>query len=99
MTAFLISDVTVRDPEAFQTYRTRAAASIAAHGGKYLVRGGAIEPLEGEWNPRTIIVVEFPSIQQARAWYSSGEYAFALEVRDAALSRELILVDGVGSGS
>ena len=97
MTAFLISDVSVRDAEAFQTYRARAAASIAAHGGRYLVRGGAIEALEGSWNPHTIIVVEFPTLERARAWYRSPEYASALEVRDAALVRNLILVDGIGA--
>ena len=97
MAAYLISDVTVRDAEAFQTYRTRAAASIARHGGSYLVRGGGIEPLEGTWEPRTIIVVEFPSMEQARAWYRSPEYASALEVRDQALGRNLVLVDGIGT--
>ena len=95
MTAFLISDVTVRDADVFQTYRTRAAASIVQHGGRYLVRGGEIERLEGTWTPRTIIIVEFPSIEQARAWYGSPEYASALEVRDEALSRNLVLVNGV----
>ena len=99
MTAFLISDVTVRDADAFQTYRTRAAASIVQHGGRYLVRGGEIECLEGTWTPRTIIIVEFPSIEQARAWYGSPEYASALEVRDEALSRNLVLVDGVDGSS
>lgn len=96
MAAYLISDVTVRDAEAFQLYRTRAADSIARHGGRYLVRGGEIEPLEGAWDPRTIIVVEFPSLEHARAWYRSPEYASALKVRDKALTRNLILVDGIG---
>jgi len=97
VTAFLVSDVTVRDGDAFQEYRTRAAASITQHGGKYLARGGGIEPLEGTWRPRNIIIVEFPTIEQARAWYRSPEYALALEVRDEALSRNLILVDGVNA--
>jgi len=95
MPAFLISDVSVRDANAFQVYRTRAADSIIRYGGKYLVRGGVIEPLEGGWSPRAIIIVEFPSLEQARAWYRSPEYASALEVRDKALSRNLILVDGI----
>ncbi len=95
MAAFLISDVSVRDADAFQIYRTRAAASIAEYGGNYLVRGGAITLLEGQWAPRTIIIVEFPNMEQARAWYSSPEYASALEVRDKALSRSLVLVDGI----
>ncbi len=95
MPAYLISDVSVRDAEAFQTYRTRAAAAIARYGGRYLARVGAIEPLEGSWRPERIIIVEFPSVEQARAWYRSAEYASALAVRDQALSRDLILVDGV----
>lgn len=95
MPAFLISDVSVRDADAFQTYRTRAADSIGRYGGKYLVRGGGIETLEGTWNPRTIIIVEFPSLEQAKVWYRSREYAAALEVREKTLSRNLILVDGI----
>lgn len=94
MAAFLISD-SIRDADAFQTYRTRAADAVARHGGRYLVRGGAVDPLEGAWSPRTIIVVEFASMEQARAWYRSPEYAAALEARDKALSRNLILVDGI----
>jgi uncharacterized protein (DUF1330 family) len=93
--AYIISDVSVRDAAAMQIYRARAAASILQHGGRYLVRGGAIEALEGSWTPQAIIVVEFPSREQARAWYRSAEYAAALAVRDEALSRDLILVDGV----
>ena len=95
MAAFLVSDVSIRDADAFQTYRTRAADSIARHGGRYLVRGGGVDPLEGTWSPRTIIIVEFPSMEQAHAWYRSPEYASALDVRDKALSRNLILVDGI----
>jgi uncharacterized protein (DUF1330 family) len=97
MPAYLISDVSVRDPDSFQIYRTRAADSIAKYGGRYLVRGGDIERLEGSWSPRAIIVVEFESVEQARAWYRSPEYAFALEVRDTALNRNLILVDGIAA--
>lgn len=99
MPAYIISDITVRDAEAFQTYRTRAAASIAQYGGRYLVRGGPIEQLEGDWSPRAIVIVEFPDLERARAWYRSPEYALALEVRDRALSRNLILVDGVSQES
>jgi uncharacterized protein (DUF1330 family) len=95
MPAYLISDLSVRDADAFQTYRTRAAAAIAKYGGRYIARVGAIEALEGSWRPERIVIVEFPSIEQARAWYRSPDYAAALEVRDQALSRDLILVDGV----
>jgi uncharacterized protein (DUF1330 family) len=95
MAAFLISDVSVRNIEALQTYRTRAADSIVKYGGRYLARGGEVQTLEGTWSPQTIIIVEFPSLEQARTWYRSPEYASALEMRDAALSRHLILVDGI----
>lgn len=97
MAAYLISDVSVKDAEAFESYRTLAAASIAQYGGRYLVRGGTIEPLEGGWAPGTLIVVEFPDLERARAWYRSPEYAAALEFRDKALSRNLVLVDGIGA--
>jgi uncharacterized protein (DUF1330 family) len=95
MPAYIISDVTPRDAEAFETYRTRAAASIRQYGGRYLARGGAVETLEGDWRPRSIIVVEFPDMATAQAWYRSTEYAAALAVRNEALSRDLILVEGV----
>ena len=97
MPAYLISDVLVRDPDAFEVYRNRAARSIEAHGGRYLVRGGKIEVLEGQRHPSTLIVVEFPSLEAARQWYASAEYAEALEVRDRALARNLILVDGLNA--
>jgi uncharacterized protein (DUF1330 family) len=71
MLAYIISDVTLRDAAAVEIYRTLAAASIAEHGRRYLVRGGAIEVLEGEWTPRAIIIAEFPSMDAARAWYRS----------------------------
>lgn len=94
MSAIMISDITVLSPEAFETYRTRAAPVIAKYGGCYLARNGEVRVLEGQWRPRTVVVVEFPSLEQAEAWYHSPEYAHALEVRDLALTRNLILVDG-----
>ena len=95
MPAYLISDVTVRDPAAFETYRMRAAASIEALGGRYLVRGGEITVLEGPHHPTALVIVEFPDTATAKQWYASREYAAALEVRDQALVRNLVLVDGV----
>jgi uncharacterized protein (DUF1330 family) len=93
--AYLISDITVRDRAAFEVYRTRAAKAIHAYGGRYLARLGEVKVLEGSWNPNMIVVVEFPSLEQARVWYRLTEYAFALEVQDKALSHNLILADGV----
>jgi len=95
MPAYVISDVEIRDAAAIDTYRARAAASIVHHGGRYLIRGGAVEVLEGDWTPRAVVIAEFPDLERARAWYRSAEYASALAVRDEALRRNLILVEGV----
>ncbi len=95
MSAYVISQVAVRDPEALQQYRSRAAKTFAKYGGRYRVRAGAAkEVLEGDW-PQMVVVVEFPDMERARAWYSSPEYAEALVFRDKALTRNLIIVDGV----
>ena len=95
MPAYIISDVTVKDRAAMEEYRTRAAPTIALYGGRYLVRGGEAEALEGTWLPRMFIVAEFPDSETERRWYRSPEYAQALAFRDAGLSRNLILVEGV----
>jgi uncharacterized protein (DUF1330 family) len=81
---------------ALESYRQLAAASIEQHGGRYLVRGGEQQILEGTWAPATIIV-EFPTIEAARAWYASADYAEALEYREEALERDLILVEGLAT--
>ncbi len=94
MSAYLISDLAVRNAEAFETYRADAAKAIAQYGGRYLVRGGNIAVLEGEWRPRMIVVVEFPSMEAILAWYRSPEYAGALAVHHIALERNLIVADG-----
>lgn len=95
MTAYVISEVETRDPEAMARYRLMAADSIALYGGRYVVRGGPIETLEGGWTPEAMVIVAFDTTDQARAWYGSPEYARALTVRQTALARRLILVEGV----
>jgi uncharacterized protein (DUF1330 family) len=95
MSAYIVSEVKVRDRTALEEYRSRAADSIAQYGGRYLVRGGSVEPLEGRWFPELFIIVEFPDAERARAWYRSAEYAAALKIRDTALVRNLILAEGV----
>jgi uncharacterized protein (DUF1330 family) len=95
MPAFVISEVEVRDPSAMELYRTLAARSIAQYGGRYLVRGGAAELIEGGPPPKALIVVEFPSMARAREWYASPEYAEALKVRQIALERRLVFVEGI----
>ena len=91
MSAYVISEVDVRDPAGFEAYRTIAAKAIAQYDGRYLVRGVA----EGGPPPKNIIVIEFPSMEKLREWYASPEYAEALKVRRTALDRRLYFVEGV----
>jgi uncharacterized protein (DUF1330 family) len=95
MPAYVISEVEVRDRAAMEAYRTLAAATIAQYGGRYLVRGGAAELAEGNLPPKTIIIVEFPSMARLKEWYASAEYAEALKLRRTALERRLLFVEGV----
>ena len=98
MPAYVISDVEPLDAALIAQYRTLAEASIAKYGGRYVARGGAIDAVEGDWDPKHVVIVEFPSMKRAREWYASPEYAEALEVRRRALKRRLIFVDGVPGG-
>ena len=93
MPVYVISRVAPKVGPAFEAYKSLAEQSITRHGGRYLARGGSQEVLEGEWSPSTVIV-EFPSIDTAREWYSSNEYRAALKLRDEALTRDLVLVEG-----
>ncbi|WGR74443.1 MULTISPECIES: DUF1330 domain-containing protein [unclassified Bradyrhizobium] len=95
MAAYVISEVEMRDVASFEAHRTLAAKTIAQYGGRYLVRGGAADVVEGGPPPRTIIIVEFPSMARAREWYASPEYAEALKLRRTALERRLLFVEGV----
>ncbi|GDY29921.1 DUF1330 domain-containing protein [Gandjariella thermophila] len=97
MAAYVVSEVKIRDEKLAARYRSLAEASIARYGGRYVVRGGAIDVVEGDWPAeRRVVIVEFPTMARAREWYASPEYAEALEVRRDALHRRLIFVEGVG---
>ena len=94
MPAYIIADVEVTDPAGYEPYRPLAAASIARFGGRFLVRGGASELLEGAPAPNRTVVIEFPDAATARRWYRSEEYQRALKIRQAASRGRLILVEG-----
>jgi uncharacterized protein (DUF1330 family) len=91
----VISEVEILDHDLIDSYRSLAANSIRKYGGRYLVRGSACELLEGQPSPKGTIIVEFPSMEIARAWYRSAEYSEALRVRERALERRLIFVQGI----
>ena len=96
MTAYVIADVQVTDSAAYEPYRPLAAASIARFGGRFAVRGGAVELLEGAPLPERIVVIEFPDADTARRWYHCEEYQQALKIRQAASRGRLFLVEGAG---
>src|SRR5215203_5865980 len=73
MPAYVVADLTLIDPEGFEEYRQAVPATVARYGGRYLMRGGEVVALEGEWNPSRLTVIEFPSAEQAKAWWSSEE--------------------------
>ncbi|NIM51730.1 MAG: DUF1330 domain-containing protein [Gemmatimonadales bacterium] len=95
MSAYVIVDVDVQDPVRYEDYRRIAAPTVMAHGGRYIVRGGAVERLEGEWEPGRIVVLEFPTVEQARAWWSSDDYAPGKTLRQETATTQMILVEGV----
>jgi len=96
MAAYVIAEVEVTDPAAYEEYRKKVPATIAQYGGKYLARGGATETKEGGWAPARFVILEFPSMEQARRWYDSPEYAPALAIRKRASKSKLIFAEGLG---
>ena len=95
MSAYVIAEISVNDTKLYDSYRALVPATVEKYGGRFAVRGGTVESKEGGWNPARIVVLEFPSMEQARKWYHSPEYAPALAIRLKAANGKLILVDGV----
>lgn len=94
MPAYVIVDVEVTNPDQYEAYKKLTPASLVAYGGKFIVRGGQVETLEGGWNPGRIVVLEFPSYDSARRWYDSKEYSQARAVRRDAAQARIIVADG-----
>lgn len=96
MSAYVVVEVDVENPESYAEYRPLAAESVAKHGGRFLARGGKTEVWEGEWFPR-IVVLEFESLEAAHAWYYSDDYQAAAAVRQQNSRARMIAVEGAGS--
>jgi uncharacterized protein (DUF1330 family) len=94
MTAYVIADIDVHDQETYREYTALVPDTLKPHGGRFLVRGGSHEPLEGDWRPRRVVVLEFPSTEHARRWYASDEYVAAMAIRRRASTGNLMLVEG-----
>ena len=97
MSAYVLVEVTVTNPEPYAAYRDLAGASVARHGGRFIVRGGAITPLENGWNPQRLVVIEFADVDAAKAWYFSADYQEALQVRLANSTSKALIVAGCAS--
>ena len=95
MAAYVIVDVEVLDPVAYQRYKEQVPATLAAYGGRFVARGGRAERLEGDWQPQRIVILEFESLERARAWWGSAEYAGPKTLRQSASTADMIVVEGV----
>lgn len=95
MPGYVIADVEVTDPAAYEEYRKLVPATVQKYGGRFLTRGGKTEIKEGAWAPSRFVILEFASLEQARKWYDSPEYAPALAIRKKASKSKLILAEGL----
>lgn len=95
MAAYLFANVEVIDPAGYEQYRQQVSATIEAYSGRYLVRGGAAEVLEGDWVPKRMVILEFADMAQLKAWYQSPEYRPLIELRQRTAKSTLVAVEGV----
>jgi uncharacterized protein (DUF1330 family) len=95
MPAYVLANVTVKEPVRYEEYRRLVTPTLAAYGGRFIVRGGKIEILEGGWRPGRLVIIEFPSAERARAWWNSPEYSEAKLIRQATSEGTLLIVEGV----
>jgi uncharacterized protein (DUF1330 family) len=95
MAAYYIVEIDITDPAKFEEYRAKVPATIQQYGGKYLVRTSECQTIEGEWRPKRIVVLEFPSVEQAKKWYHSPEYRPLMDLRRRTSRGHILLVPGV----
>jgi uncharacterized protein (DUF1330 family) len=93
--AFVIANVTIEDPVRYEDYKRMVPGTLAAFGGRFIARGGQIDVLEGDWKPNRLVILEFPSVERARAWWNSPEYAEARALRQATSTGTLLIVEGL----
>jgi uncharacterized protein (DUF1330 family) len=95
MSAYLIVDIDIQDAAGLEEYRRQVPATVTKYGGRFIVRGGNFERLEGDWQPKRLVLLEFPSAEHAKRWYDSEEYGPLKAMRLKASNSNLILVEGV----
>ena len=94
MAAYVIADIEITDGAAFKEYRNRVGATVEKYGGRFVVRGGRVNHKEGDWQSRLVVMLEFPSLEQAERWYNSSEYKPLIAMREKAARTQLIIVEG-----
>ena len=99
MSAYVIYDVQIRDPERYQEYTVKVKPAIEAAGGRYLARGGEHKVIEGSWEPRRLVLFEFPSIAKAEEFYNSELYREYKTIREESSSGNIVIVEGYEEGS
>ena len=95
MPAYVINDMEITDPQRFEEYKRLSPSTVAAYGGRFLARGGEVTALEGGWQPRRLVMLEFPSVQQAQAWLNSPEYAPARTLRQLSANSRMVVIEGM----
>ncbi|HET7011328.1 MAG TPA: DUF1330 domain-containing protein [Anaerolineales bacterium] len=95
MTAYVIVDIEVVDPEGYEAYKKIAPATVDAFGGRYLARGGPSEVLEGDWRPHRLVILEFETSARAKEWLNSSDYAPARKERHRTARSNMVVVEGV----
>lgn len=94
MPAYVVVDIEVTDPVGYEEYKKLAPPAVAAYGGKYLARGGKTETLEGNWNPKRLVILEFESAERAKAWLNSPEYRAARQLRHQTAKTNMVVIEG-----
>ncbi|OLY93319.1 Uncharacterized conserved protein, DUF1330 family [Cnuella takakiae] len=94
MPAYVIVEIYIHDPAAYEGYKLLTPAAVAAYDGRFVVRGAQSESLEGDWIPQRMVVLEFPSVARAKEWWHSPEYAEAKSIRQKAATTKMLVVDG-----
>ena len=95
MPAYVIVEIDIVDPTGYEEYKELASAIVEKYGGKYIVRGGAAETLEGDWKPKRIVVLKFHSVQRAKEWLNCEEYREPRKMRHRTARTRMVLVEGV----
>jgi len=95
MPAYLIVETDIHDPEQYERYKAASPAAVAAGGGRFVVRGGELAVLEGDWSPSRLVVPEFPDLEAAKRWYDSPEYGEAKRLRQGAANLRMVAVQGL----